>query len=152
MTRTEINESAPIKGASETEIDAAPELVWDVLTAVEGWPSWNQDVKSVSVDEPVREGTTFRWKAGPGTITSTVRSVEVPRRIAWTGKTFGIKAVHVYRLEPRAGKTFVRTEESYEGLVARVFRGQFQKTLDKALEDGLASLKNEAERRTAEQR
>jgi hypothetical protein len=39
------------------------------------------------------------------------------------------------------------TEESYEGLVARVLRGSLQKTLDKALEQGLAHLKREVERR-----
>jgi uncharacterized protein YndB with AHSA1/START domain len=35
MTRTRINESAPVIGRSETEIDAPVETVWDVLTAVE---------------------------------------------------------------------------------------------------------------------
>jgi hypothetical protein len=55
--------------------------------------------------------------------------------------------LHFYRLDPRDGKTFVRTEESFEGLVARLFRGSFQKTLDSALADGLRYLKIEAEQR-----
>jgi hypothetical protein len=46
----------------------------------------------------------------------------------------------------RDGKTFVRTEESYEGLVARLLRGSLQKTFDRALADGLRYLKAEAER------
>jgi uncharacterized protein YndB with AHSA1/START domain len=147
MTRTKINESAPVIGRSETEIDAPVETVWDVLTAVESWPAWNPEVKSMSYEGELGEGASFRWKAGPGTITSTIREINAPRRIAWTGKTFGINATHVYRLEDRNGKTFARTEESYEGLVARVLRRSLQKTLDKALEQGLAHLKREAERR-----
>jgi uncharacterized protein YndB with AHSA1/START domain len=147
MIRTEINESAPVIGRSETEIDAPVEPVWEVLTAVDSWPAWNPDVKSVSLEGELGEGTSFRWKAGPGTITSTIQQIDAPRRIAWTGKTFGINATHVYRLEDRNGKTFVQTEESYEGLVARVLRGSLQKTLDKALEQGLAHLKREVERR-----
>jgi uncharacterized protein YndB with AHSA1/START domain len=147
MTRTKINESAPVIGRSETEIDAPVETVWDVLTAVESWPAWNPDIKSVSLEGELAEGASFRWKAGPGTITSTIREIDAPRRIAWTGKTFGINATHVYRLEDRNGRTFARTEESYEGLVARVLRRSLQKTLDKALEQGLAHLKREAERR-----
>jgi hypothetical protein len=143
---TGINEQAPVVGASEIEIGAAPEAVWDVLTAFERWPSWNRDVKSMSVEGPVAEGLVFRWKAGPGTIISTVRLVEPPRRLAWTGKTLGIKAIHYWDLEPREGKTFVRTEESYEGVVARLLRGSLQKTLDAALADGLRSLKAEVER------
>ena len=146
----EINEQAPVIGASEIEIAAAPELVWDVLTAIDRWPSWNPQVKSMDMQGGIAEGSQFRWKAGPGTITSTIRRVEPPRLIAWTGKTFSIDAIHVYRLEARDGKTFVRTEESYEGLIARLFRGPLQKTLDAALEEGLGHLKAEAERRARE--
>jgi hypothetical protein len=43
----------------------------------------------------------------------------------------------------------VRTEESYEGVVARLLRGSLQKTLDAALADGLRSLKAEVERSDA---
>jgi hypothetical protein len=41
----------------------------------------------------------------------------------------------------------VRSAESYEGLVTRLFRGPLQKMLDKALTDGLQYLKSEVERR-----
>jgi uncharacterized protein YndB with AHSA1/START domain len=146
-TQTAINEGAPAVGRSEIEIDAGPEVVWEVLTAFERWPSWNPDVKSMSIEGAVAEGTVFRWKAGPGTITSTLRRVEPPRVIAWTGKTLGIDAIHVYTLEPDDGGTVVRTEESYEGLVARLLRRSLQKTLDRALADGLRYLKTEAEGR-----
>jgi hypothetical protein len=108
-----------------------------VLTAIDRWPSWNPDVKSMSMEGPLAEGSVFRWKAGPGTITSTIQRVEPPRLIAWTGKTLGISAIHFYWLEPRAGRTLVRTEESYSGLVARLLRGSLQKTLVSALADGL---------------
>jgi hypothetical protein len=147
VSLTGINEQAPIVGASEIEIAAPPEVVWDVLTAFDRWPSWNPDVKSMSMPGAVAEGSVFRWKAGPGTITSTIRRVEPSRLIAWTGKTLGIKAIHFWRLEPRDRRTFVRTEESYDGLVARLFRGPVQKALDSGLENGLRYLKAEAERR-----
>ncbi|MGH3117639.1 MAG: SRPBCC family protein, partial [Gaiellales bacterium] len=122
--------------------------VWDVLTAVERWPTWNPDVKTVSLEGSVAEGSVFRWKAGPGTITSTIQRVDRPRLIAWTGKTFGIDATHVWRLEQGHGKTLVRTEESYEGLVASILRRPLRKALETALTNGLRSLKVEAERRT----
>jgi hypothetical protein len=40
----------------------------------------------------------------------------------------------------------VRSEESYDGLVARLFQGRLQRTLDGALENGLERLKVETER------
>jgi hypothetical protein len=102
----------------------------------------------MTVEGSVTPGTVFRWKAGPGTITSTIRRVEAPRLIAWTGSTLGIQAIHYWYLEPRDGTTLVRTEESYEGLVARLFRGFLQKTLDRALAEGLGYLKSEVEARS----
>lgn len=144
---TGINEQAPVVSVSEIEVDASTEAVWEVLTAFDRWPSWNRAVKSMAVQGDVAPGSVFRWKAGPGTITSTIQRVERPSLIAWTGKTLGIDAIHFWHLEPRNGKTFVRTEESYDGLVARVLRAPLQKTLDRALTDGLTDLKTEVERR-----
>jgi uncharacterized protein YndB with AHSA1/START domain len=140
---------APVVSAHEIEIDAPIDRVWEVLTAIQAWPAWNPDVKSVSIDGPFERGSTFRWKAGATTITSRVEQVERPHVVAWTGRTLGIRAVHVWRLDPRDSGTFARTEESYEGLVARLLRRSLQKTLDKALADGARYLKAEAERNGA---
>jgi hypothetical protein len=80
---------------------------------------------------------------------SVIRRVEPLRLIGWTGRTLGIRAIHFWWLEPRDGTTFVRTAESYGGLVARLVRRQLQKVPDSALETGLRPLKAEVERRTA---
>ena len=143
---------APVVGADEIEISAEPELVWDVLTAFDGWPTWNPDIVSISMHGDVAVGAVFRWKAGPGTITSTIQEVDPPRKITWTGRTFGIRAVHVWWLEPSDGATTVLTEESYEGLVARFLRRRLQKALDRALGNSLLHLKAEVERRAARQK
>ncbi len=147
----EVNEHAPAVAHSEIEVAAPPEIVWAVLTDVESWPSWNPDVKSASLEGPLTKGAQFRWKAGPGTITSTLQSVEPPRLIVWTGKTFGIKAIHVHRFEPQGetGSTIVRSEESWEGLLVRLLRGSMTKTLQKATDSGIRHLKTEAESRAA---
>jgi hypothetical protein len=143
----QINRLAPVVGSSEINVAATPEVAWDVLTAIGRWPSWNPAVTAVSFEGKVGPGAAFRWKAGPGTITSTIQEVEPLHRIAWTGSSFGIRAIHVHTLEPRDAGTFVRTEESYDGVVARLLRVRLQKVLDSALEAELQHLKVEAERR-----
>jgi hypothetical protein len=60
--------------------------------------------------------------------------------------TRACSAIHFWWLEPRNGATFVRTVESYDGLVARPFRRRLQRALDGALANGLRYLKSEAER------
>ena len=140
-----IDAHAPVVGVSQIEIAAGPDAVWEVLTAFERWPSWNRDVKSMAVEGPVAVGTVFRWKSGPGTITSTIQRVEPPRLIAWSGRTLGLQAIHFWHFEPNDGGTLVRTEESFGGLLARVFKGSLQKKLDAGLADGLRYLKAEVE-------
>lgn len=144
---TAIDRSAPAIAEAEVVIGADAGIVWELMTGVESWPDWNPGVKSASLEGPLAEGTEFRWKAGPGTITSRIELVERQRRLVWTGKTLGIRAIHVWRLEPRGDTTVVATEESWGGLVARVFRTPMQKTLKKSIDDGLEHLKAEAERK-----
>ncbi|HWN22464.1 MAG TPA: SRPBCC family protein [Gaiellaceae bacterium] len=143
----EINTDAPAVARGKIEVAAPPEVVWAVLTGIADWPSWNPDVKSATLDGPLAAGTQFRWKAGPGTITSTLRSVEPPRRIEWTGTTVGIKAIHVHQFEQQGEKTIVRSAESWDGLPVRLLRGSMAKTLQKAVDSGLRHLRAEAERR-----
>jgi uncharacterized protein YndB with AHSA1/START domain len=142
----EIDSSASAIASSEIDVHAPPAAVWQVLTDFAAWPSWNPDVKSVEIDGPLAPGTTFRWKAGPGTITSTLREVHPPRRIVWTGKTLGIRAIHVYELKPRDDVTLVRSAESWDGLVVRLLRRRMSKTLAETTAAGLEHLRREAER------
>ena len=140
---------APVSSKREVEIAALPEVVWDVLTGFEQWPDWNPDVKSMSFEGPVAPGSEFRWKAGPGTIVSTLEEVDRPRYIRWRGRTMSIKAVHEWHFERSNDGTRVETEESFSGFLARLFRGSLQKTLDSSTESGLERLKRESERRAA---
>ena len=141
----DVKRDAPVLAAGEIEIASEPEAVWDVLTDFAAWPSWNPDVKSMAFEGGLAEGAEFRWKAGPGTITATIRRVERPLLIGWTGKTLGMSAVHVYRLERRDGGTLVTTEESFDGPIARLARRPLRRMLAASLEGGLRALKTRVE-------
>jgi len=142
-------DNAPVTGRAQIEVNAPQQVVWEVLTRLEDWPSWNSDVKWMRLEGPLAPGTEFRWKAGPGTIVSRIDKVEAPRYISWHGRTLTIDAYHEWWFEPREGGTFVRTEETFSGVLARVLRGPLQKTLDKSFADALERLKSAAERRAS---
>ena len=133
----------------DLQINADPQTVFSVLSAIDEWPSWNPDVKSVKLHGPVEPGTAFQWKTGPGSITSTLQVVDPPNEIGWTGSTMGIKAVHVFRFESREGGTLARSEESWEGFIARLLKGYSRKTLDEGIRSILLRLKTEAEQRAS---
>lgn len=138
---------APVYTRRDIQIAASPEVVWEVLTDFDRWPEWNPEVKSMSYEGPLEPGSVFRWKAGPGTIVSTLEEIDWPRYVRWRGRTMTIGAIHEWRLDERDGGTRVETEESFSGVLARLLRGSLQKQLDGALEQGLEHLKREAERR-----
>jgi len=144
-----VDRTAPVRSRRQIDVAAPPQVVWEVLTHFEQWPQWNPDVKSMSYAGPLAPGSEFRWKAGPGTIVSTLEQVDPPRRVSWRGRTMSIKALHEWQLEPRGDGTSVETEESFSGALARIFRGMLQKQLDKSTDEGLEHLKREAERRAA---
>jgi uncharacterized protein YndB with AHSA1/START domain len=145
----DINQDAPATAEGELQIAADPQTVFAVISAIDQWPTWNPDIKSVTIQGPVQPGTVFRWKSGPSSLTSTLQVLDPPSEIAWTGTTMGIKAVHVFRFQANDGGTLARSEESWEGLIASLLKGYSRRTLDKGIRSVLAHLKVEAERRAA---
>jgi uncharacterized protein YndB with AHSA1/START domain len=145
----DIDRNAPATASGEVTVSARPEAVWDVMAGIDGWPSWSPDIRAAKLEGPLAPGSVFRWKSGSASLTSVLRSVDRPRELAWTGSTKGIKAVHVFRFESHEDGTLVRSEESWTGLLASVFKGYSRKTLDRGIRNWLALLKAEVERQAA---
>lgn len=143
----DINLSAPVVYEERVSIEAGAEHVWNILADFENWPNWNSDIEWVRLEGPLRRGAEFVWKAGPGKISSTLKEIRKPSRIAWTGKTFGIKAVHVWEIAEDAGRSTVTTRESWDGIHVRFFKKVFKKMLAKSIHEGLEALKKEAKAR-----
>jgi len=141
-----IDDNAPVIARGEIEIQADPDTIWDVLIDINNWPRWNPDIKSASLEGAVAEGSKFRWKARSISITSIFQEVDKPRLLGWTGKTMGIKAVHIWKLEPKEDTTIARTEESWEGPLTHVMKGSAQDMLQKSIDSGLQYLKQEIEK------
>jgi len=143
----QIDESAPVTARREIGVAASPEIVWALLTTMDRWPDWNPEVKTAS--QPALErGGVFRWKAGPAALTSTLAEVEPPNVLGWTGKSMGMHAVHIWRLEADGEHTLARTEESWSGALPRLLPGMMRRSLEKTLESWLTHLKAEAESRS----
>lgn len=147
MAQVEIDRNAPAVGSAEAAVGAPVEAVWRLLSDLGKWPSWNGSITEIRVNGPVEAGTTFGWKAGGMRISSRLEEVTPPFRIAWTGRMFGVRAVHVWELAAEGSGTRVRTRESFAGWLARLLPGTMRKALAKALEQGLAALKAAAESR-----
>ena len=147
MAQVEVNEGAPAVGCAEAFVEAPIETVWAVLCDFESWPSWNKSVSKLELKGDVKVDTSFVWVAGESRIISRLEELDRPKRVVWSGRTFGIRAIHVWEFKEKDGGTIVRTKESFEGLIVRLFRGLMKRMLDKTLSQGVTALKIEAESR-----
>ena len=139
--------TAPVYAAGEIHVVAPAQVVWDAVAGVEEWPRWNPGISEVSIDGPLAEGTAFSWRAGRSKIRSVFRLVDPPRAVGWTGKTFGVKAVHTWKISVEAGGVRLRTEESWSGPLARLLKKKLNAMLAEAVDKSLEITKAEAERR-----
>ena len=142
-----INEQAPVKSKQSLVINASPERIWQLLTAISEWSQWQQLITRVRTSGPVQAGTVFNWTTGGAAITSTVHTMQPHTSFGWTGKTFGLFAIHNWTLKRQsADSTLVTVEESMEGWLASLFKKTFNKNLAKGMAFWLTALKAAAEK------
>lgn len=144
-TMKSINKNAPVKCSKTITIDSPSDKVWSVLTNINQWAEWQSDISNPKLNGEIRPETTFDWKTGGAKIHSTLHTVEPNKSFGWTGKTFGMLAIHNWTLTEIDGKTTVSVDESMEGFLAKLFKKNFNKSLEEGMQNWLALLKQECE-------
>jgi uncharacterized protein YndB with AHSA1/START domain len=140
-----IQDSAPVKASIEAIIQAPPEKVWGILTAINDWPKWQSGITEAAINGPLQAGATFNWTSGGTHIKSRLALVEPNQRLAWTGSAMGAHAIHVWNLERLpGGGTRVKVDESMSGLLLTLFYSS--KDLEAADQLWLDRLKQQSEK------
>ena len=142
-----INNNAPVKCSKTITINASSKKVWLVLTNINNWATWQADITNPKLNGQLRPGATFDWKTGGAKIHSTVHTIQPFEQFGWTGKTFGMFAIHNWTLtEEGSDNTIVKVDESMEGFLANLFKRSFNKNLEKGMQHWLELLKKEVEK------
>jgi uncharacterized protein YndB with AHSA1/START domain len=145
-TMKSINNNAPVQCSKSITINANSETVWKVLTDINRWSDWQTDIKNPKLNGEMKINTTFDWKTGGAKIHSTIHTVDRNHKFGWTGKTFGMFAIHNWTLSETNGQTTVLVNESMEGFLAKVFKKSFNKNLEKGMVNWLYLLRLECEK------
>ena len=95
---------APIEVRNQIAIPAAAERVWDVLADVGRWPSWYRACRWVQVASAEQSGrpVSFRWKAHPIKLRSTVTASERPHVFAFVADGLGVHAERTFTIRTAA--------------------------------------------------
>lgn len=145
-TMKQINTNAPVKCSKTILINASPEKVWSVLTNINNWANWQPEISKVQLFGELKPESSFNWKTGGAIIHSTLHTVDLNKNFGWTGKTFGMYAIHNWTLTEVNGQTKVTVDESMEGFFAKLFKKSFNKNLEKGMQNWLEFLKKECEK------
>lgn len=140
-----INQNAPVVQSKEIEINATPEKVWAVMSAIDQWSDWNKNIKNPRTLSELAEGSQFKWKNNGSSITSTIHTLEQNRMMGWTGKNFAAKAIHNWYLTPTEHGTKVSTEESMEGWLMSMMKKKMNEVLVEDMTTWLSQLKAKCE-------
>jgi uncharacterized protein YndB with AHSA1/START domain len=141
-----INNNAPVKCTKTIIIKVSGEKVWNVLTDINNWSTWQSDIGQAKLNGELEPEATFKWKTGGVKILSTLHTVEPFYSFGWTGKTFGMFAIHNWSLVETNGHTEVTVDESMEGILTKLFKKSFNKNLEIGMENWLNLLKIECEK------
>jgi uncharacterized protein YndB with AHSA1/START domain len=91
----------------EREFAHPPEKLWRALTTPHLMAEWLMECAFSPV-----VGTRFQFRADWGTVDCEVRVVEPERRLAYTWDAYSLKSVVTFTLEPSAGGTRLRMEQT----------------------------------------
>ncbi|HET6900088.1 MAG TPA: SDR family NAD(P)-dependent oxidoreductase, partial [Vicinamibacteria bacterium] len=135
----------PIVVDNEIVIAAPAERVWDLLTNVERWPTWYRACRWVRVDKTDRAGraASFRWKAHPVELRTTVVASDRPHSFAFVADAPGIHAERAFTMRPTPDglHTVVVSHETQVGPLAwlgRAYLGPRLRAVNQVMFEDLA--------------
>jgi hypothetical protein len=136
---------------TEIEIDAPPDVVWEVLTDLDGYADWNPFITS-SVGKPeVGEKLVNRMEPPGGkamTFKPQVTVVEDGKTFEWLGK-LGFAGVfdgrHRFEVEASPTGTKLTQSESFDGMLVRFLRRSLDTKTISGFEEMNVALKARAE-------
>ncbi|PSR56752.1 polyketide cyclase/dehydrase [Adhaeribacter arboris] len=143
---TAINWKAPVVCSKKIIVEAHPGQVWSRLADIANWSTWLTTVSTAQLNGPLEPNTTFDWKTGGMKIHSTLHTVNPNQQFGWTGKVYGIFAIHNWTFKAVGEHTQVEVSESMEGLLASLLQNWFNKTLERDMAKSLMLLKEACEK------
>ncbi|MCL5048269.1 MAG: SRPBCC family protein [Firmicutes bacterium] len=136
----EIETNAVITVSRQVQVASSPEAIWGLLINFAKWPDWNSKVTKIKVYGENCPGTVIRWKIDHVKIKSVLQSVVPCKKLSWSGKAIGIKAIHTYQLKEANYATLVESTVHWSGILPKLLTRHMKKRLEESVSYGLESL------------
>ncbi len=138
-----INDQASLRDRQSGIINAPIDTVWDILTTIPDWPTWNSSIKKITTHNGLSSGSMFSWQSQKIHINSEISIVSKPTTFGYISSIAGSKMIQIWNLEKSSEtQTIVTCEVSMQG-VRTLFYGH--QTLNYSLINWIDKLRKKAE-------
>ena len=106
---------------AELYVEQSPAVVWSYFSDLSQWNRWSPICLECRLVEGVELGTgsvmriRFRVARITTVVLAKVMQIQEPHAITWTGRKYGLSAVHSYRFESHGSGTLMINEEQIFG-------------------------------------
>lgn len=135
--------------ASEIEVNASPEKVWEYWSQIEQWSEWSTDLHQsakFTSDNQWEVGSTFEQildlgMAGKVTANETIKFIEPVKKVMWWKDENGMKSCHTWVFEDLgADKTKITNIEAFDGTIIGLMKPILIPDWQKKFDNGLINL------------
>jgi len=141
--------ACPVFAHDELEAGVTPAAFWARLIHATRWHEDYANCKRLVIHgggEHLQLGTRFTWTTFRARVTTTVDGFEPERYLGWSGGVPGMRAHHVWLIEPTPRGCRVVTEETDTGAIMRVVAPLVRRGLEREHPRWLAGLARAAAR------
>lgn len=134
---------------NKIEINANPEVVWDILINAEAWPTWYKGMENVKIldtnQNRLISDSKLSFKTMGNNFQAQIIEYQPYEKLSWETKNKNLQAVHAWLIIPTEKGCLVVTDESQYGLLAKLQKIFLPKKLKKLHDVWLTELKKKAE-------
>jgi hypothetical protein len=128
------------------ETSATPENAWKIWSDTTTWPTWNPDVRSVSLDGPFATGTTGTMTTGAGTHKIRLENVVAGRSFDLVTKPMPTTTFRFHcEVTPAGSGSRLTQSVSMSGILAAIMSPMAGNRIASSFEPILAGLAKAAE-------
>ena len=142
-------ESAGFFVHNEIDIEASPELVWNILIDAESWPEWYEGARGVNIKdrEQLGKDAELSWETMGLKFTSHIKEFEPNERLSWESVRGDIRGYHAWLIivDSNSGGCKLVTEESQKGFLTLMEKLFQPRKLERLHQIWLEEIKQKAE-------
>jgi uncharacterized protein YndB with AHSA1/START domain len=134
---------------NEIEINASPEIVWDLLIKAKEWSEWYGGIENIRFQDTTQHelipGTKVFWNSMGQSLNNEIVHFEPYHSLSWQFEEKKIQGLHAWIIVPTPFGCKVITDESQNGTLAKLQKVFLPNKLLKQHDEWLLQLKRKAE-------